>query len=182
MLVLSKPKILLSGIPGCGNTTLIKKVIDKLDRPVYGFFTKEIRKGGRRVGFEFETFNKPPDKGILSHINIKSKYRVGKYGVDLNAFEKTVIPEIENGIKQAGLIVIDEIGKMELFSERFKDLLGRLFNMESSKAIRQELLATILYRPHPFCDRLKNSRELRLIIVNTDNRDLLVDELVAVFS
>ena len=148
MSALSKHRILLTGLPGCGKTTLIKKVAAKIGTPVYGFYTQEIKTAGRRAGFAIQTFSTPPKKGVLSHIDIDSKIRVGKYGVDVDSFEKLAIPDLEAGLDQQSLIIIDEIGKMELFSKRFKDLLIQILESE------QSFLATIMYKPHPFCDRL----------------------------
>ena len=176
MSALSSRKIFLTGKPGCGKTTLIKHVVESLGIPVYGFYTGEIQKQGKRVGFSIETFSRPSQKGILSHIDIKSKHRVGKYGVDIKAFEKIALPEIEMGLKQDSLIVIDEIGKMELFSVHFRELLIELCQSQRS------LLATILYKSHPFCDKLKSHKAIEIITVNNDNRDKLVNKLASLFT
>lgn len=169
---LIKNKILLTGNPGCGKTTLIQKVIDRLNIPVFGFYTQEIKKSGQRVGFELSTISKPLKKGVLAHVDTKSQYKVGKYGVDIETFEKIALTELEAGIKSDGLIVIDEIGKMELFSVSFKNLLRKLFDSDLS------ILATILYKPHPFGDFLKQNRNIKVIVVNKNNRDYLVDEII----
>jgi len=176
MLVRSNHKILLTGLPGCGKTTLIRKVVDRLDVPVYGFFTNEIREAGQRVGFEIQTFSEPSKKEILSHIDIKSKYRVSKYGVNVDAFERLALPELEMGIKQNSLIAIDEIGKMELYLAKFEDILIELFNSQIN------LLATILYKSHPFCDRLKRHAGVEVINVNKNNQDRLIEDLLIHFA
>lgn len=169
-------KILLTGLPGCGKTTLIKRVVYGLNIGVYGFFTGEIKEKGKRVGFEIETFSAPKKRGVLSHVDIRSRCKVGKYGVDVEAFERIAIPELSAGMKQNGLIVIDEIGKMELFSIRFKDIIEQLFKGDSY------ILATIFYKPHPFCDKLKTYPGVDLITVNKDNRDELVSRIISLFS
>ena len=176
MSALSKHRILLTGLPGCGKTTLIKSVADKIIVPAYGFYTQEIRTAGRRAGFAIETFSTPPKKGVLSHIDIDSKYRVGKYGVDVDSFEKLAIPELEAGLDKQSLIIIDEIGKMELFSERFKNLLIQIFESERS------FLATIMYKPHPLCDKLKKMEGVEVITVTKWNREELFKELYLNFS
>lgn len=169
----SKRKILLTGLPGCGKTTLIKEVASRLKQPVSGFFTEEIRQHGRRVGFEIKTFGQPVRQGVLSHINIKSKYRVGQYGVDIDTFELIVLPEIQLGLQLNNLLVIDEIGKMELFSSRFKDMLITIFDSPIP------LLATISYKPQPFCDRLKSYHDVDLIVVDKSSRDKLADIIIS---
>jgi len=168
-----KSKILLTGLPGCGKTTLIKKIVSKLNRPVSGFFTNEIRQHGRRVGFEVKTFSQPVRQGVLSHIDIISKYRVGQYRVDIDIFESIVLPEIQLGLQMNNLLVIDEIGKMELFSSRFKDVLLTIFNSIIP------LLATISYKSHPFCDRLKSYEDVDLIVVDKSNRDGLAEVIIS---
>jgi nucleoside-triphosphatase THEP1 len=117
----NKMNILLTGLPKSGKTTLIEKIIQKLNRPAFGFYTKEILENKKRVGFSLITLS--GNKVILSHQNFKSNYRVGKYGVDVQGFEGMALPEIEKGIQEKGIIVIDEIGKMELFSEISGDCL-----------------------------------------------------------
>ena len=169
-------KILLTGLPGCGKTTLIKRAVDRLNVKIYGFFTREIKEKGRRVGFRIETFSKPQKNGVLSHVDIKSEYRVGKYGVDIEGFERIAIPELSAGMKQGSLIAIDEIGKMELFSDKFRDIIKQIFKSEIN------ILATIYYKHHPFCDKLKNNPGVDLITVNKDNRDELVEWIVQVLT
>lgn len=169
-------KILLTGLPGCGKTTLIKRVVNRLSTDIYGFFTSEIKEKGKRVGFSIETFSAPHKRGVLSHVNIRSKYRIGKYGVDIEAFERIAIPELSAGMKQGSLIVIDEIGKMELFSARFKDITEKIFKSDI------DILATIYYKRHPFCDKLKTCPGVDLITVSKGNRDKLGGQITQVLS
>jgi nucleoside-triphosphatase len=77
--------ILLTGSPGCGKTTLVRRVIARLNGPVGGFYTEEIRSGGARQGFKIVTFG--GQAGILAHVNLSGPLRVGRYGVDLKALD-----------------------------------------------------------------------------------------------
>jgi len=167
-------KVLITGLPGVGKTTLLKRVVEKLNCPAFGFYTSEVREAGNRVGFSLESLS--GEKGILSHKDVKSPYRVGKYGVDLRSFESIGVSELEKGLAADSLLVIDEIGKMELFSEKFKEVLLKAMEVPNP------LLATILYKSHPFCDRLKKRADTELIKIDTGNREELVDILVKRFA
>ncbi len=115
--------ILVTGRPGVGKTTLIKKVIKDLKLDAGGFYTEEVRKGGIRQGFEIVTLS--GKRGTLASVNFKSPYRVGKYGVNLRDLEEVGGGAIEEAIEKNSFLVIDEIGKMELFSEKFISLLKK---------------------------------------------------------
>ena len=154
--------ILITGKPGVGKTTLILKVVQDYQN-VHGFFTREIRKNRKRVGFAIETLD--GKKGILAHVDIQSPFRVSKYKVNLKDIEKICIPSIT---KEGDLIVIDEIGKMELFSEEFKQKV--IEALDTGKVV-----ATIMERPNLFCDKIKNRKDVNLFTVTEENRNNLVD-------
>jgi len=171
---MNRIKLLITGPPGCGKTTLVKRIADDVSYPVNGFFTAEIRKGGMRVGFEVESF--AGEKSILSHVDIRSKNRVGKYGVDIETFEKIALTEINSAISAKSLLIIDEIGKMELYSARFRELIMEAFNSEIP------IIATILYKPHPFCDRLKSAENVYIVQIRRDNLESSLKEILKKMS
>lgn len=164
-------KWLITGRPGVGKTTLITKIAAYFEGfKVGGFFTSEIRESGRRVGFSINTFS--GISGILAHVSYNGEIKVGKYKVNLPQFEQVAIPALQDAIENADVILIDEIGKMELFSSRFCEIILTIF--DSPKPV----VATIMVHSHPFADRLKARTDVTLIEVNLANRDSLAERLV----
>lgn len=162
---------LLTGRPGAGKTTLLLKIAAGLSGlRIGGFFTREIRENGSRVGFRIETFS--GESGILAHTAGKSRPCVGKYRVDVPTFERIGVDGLENALAEADVIFIDEIGKMELFSRRFREVLVRV--LDSAKTV----VATVMAYRDPFSDALKARPDIRLMEVSPTNRDLLAGELV----
>jgi nucleoside-triphosphatase len=159
--------ILLTGLPGIGKTSLIIKMSELLRsaRPA-GFYTSEIREGGIRTGFEIRGLG--GERAILSHNDIQSPYKVGKYAVDVNAFE-TYLKAADLLASPAPIIIIDEIGKMECFSQLFLDLVIKL--LDSEKVV----LASISLRGDRFIDLIKTRKDIGLFVVLRENRDELAE-------
>jgi len=132
--------ILLTGPPQSGKSTLIEKVIKRVKRPATGFFTRELREKGKRVGFLIETLD--GKTGLLAHQNIKSNYRVGKYKVNIKDLDQIAVPSMLPSTDDQ-IVVIDEIGKMECFSRLFKEPSqgticrkpGRWFNCHKGRSL-----------------------------------------------
>jgi nucleoside-triphosphatase THEP1 len=160
-----KKNILVTGLPGCGKTTLIEKVAAGIGIPVAGFLTREIREKGKRVGFWVETFD--GKKGTLAHINDQSQVRIGKYGVDLQVLEAIAVPSFHAGSSEV-LVVVDEIGKMECFSLLFRKAV--LSVLDSPNPV----LASIAERGDPFMEGIKSRKDVEVHKILASNRDLLV--------
>ena len=166
--------ILLTGKPGVGKTTLIRKISGHFPGVrVGGFWTEEMRERGRRVGFRVESFGGA--SGILAHVNFSGGPRVGKYGVDLAVFERIGVQALEAATREADVMLIDEIGKMELFSDRFQRAV--LDALNSGKL----LIATVMIRPQPFADEIKVRPDVQVIEVTPANRDGLIGKLASCF-
>jgi nucleoside-triphosphatase THEP1 len=163
------PKILLTGPPRVGKTTCIERLLERIEAPAAGFFTREVRREGRRVGFDIETLD--GRRGILARAGHKSSWRVGRYGVDLPGFEALALPALEAGLASGALLVIDEIGKMELFSEAFRSLVRRAVDGP------QAVVGTVMVGNPPFVRCLKSHPAVRLIEVTEANRDELPAKL-----
>ena len=104
-------------------TTLIERIVFEIAVPTTGFFTREIREKGRRVRFSINTLD--GKQGVLAHQNIRSKYRVGKYGVNLEDIDHIAVPSMVSQNEEM-MVIIDEIGKMECFSSFFKETVIRI--------------------------------------------------------
>jgi len=166
----TKKNLLITGLPGVGKTTLIKKISEELKHlhPV-GFYTTEIREEGMRKGFELISLG--GRKGILSHIDIKSPYRVGKYKVDIKSFED-FLDQIKFFAPTIGLIIIDEIGKMECYSDKFKKLLKEILDSE------KWMMATIALKGSELIAEIKKREDIKLFEMTKSNRDFLLSEIL----
>ena len=161
---------LLTGAPGTGKTSLIKQVAVRMRGRAGGFYTEEIRTRGAREGFRLVTLD--GQDAVLAHVDTVSRYRVGKYGVDIKSLDRVGVPALYKAAEQCDLVVIDEIGKMELFSTSFRVAVSRMTN--SGKRI----LGTIMLRPHPLADAIKNKPQVNLIVVTRTNYEQVLDELL----
>ncbi len=111
------PKLLLTGLPGVGKTTVVVKVLGSLGERALGFYTREVRERGKRVGFRLVTTW--GEEGWLARVGLDSPWRVSRYGVDL-AFLEEVVGRLREEWSPGKVLVVDEIGKMELFSSLFR--------------------------------------------------------------
>ena len=167
-------KVLLTGRPGCGKTTLIKSVVRRLPRGAGGFYTEEIRVGSTRVGFNIVTLD--GDEVVFAHVDFEKRERVGKYGLNLPALEAVGVKAVLDAVQARKLVVIDEIGPMEIRSRTFRESV----NVALDGCV--PVLATIFARPIPFADRIKSRPDVVLMEIRPDNRDRLVSELLTGIS
>jgi nucleoside-triphosphatase len=164
-----KSAYLLIGMPGTGKTSLIKQTAATLNGKAGGFYTEEIRVNGKRQGFLIRTLDGKTVQ--LAHVSISSPYHVSKYGIDLQGLDSVGIDAIRKATQQCEVVVVDEIGKMELFSDRFKATILEI--IDSGKKI----LGTIMLKSHPVADLIKNKPQVHLITVTRNNHAQVLKEI-----
>jgi nucleoside-triphosphatase len=169
--IVSRMKVLLEGRPGVGKTTVASRLAERVRAK--GFITGEIREGATRVGFAVDSLD--GERAVLAHVDFPGPPRVGKYGVDVEAFERVALPALK-GIRKGQLVVIDEIGKMELASEAFCEAVERLVERDVG------LVATVHSFRHPFTDALKRRDDVEVVKVTAANRDELPKRLAGRLS
>jgi len=165
-----KQVYLLTGRPGTGKTSLIKQAVARMKGKAGGFYTEEIRSQGVREGFRLVTLD--GQEVILAHINIHSQYRVSKYGVDIDSLDRVGVSALHKAAQQCDLVVIDEIGKMELFSANFRRAVFQM--IDSGKRI----LGTIMLNPNPWADAIKRQPQVNLVTVTRTNYQDVLEGLL----
>ena len=167
---LVKKNLLITGLPGVGKTTLIRRLYEALKEfhPI-GFYTAEIREEGVRKGFELVTLE--GKRGVLSHVDIKSRYRVGRYKVDVSGFE-----DFLDGISffdpSSNMMMVDEIGKMECLSDKFEKILKKILDSE------KWVIATIALKGSGLIAGVKQRQDIKLFEITQNNRDVLFSEIL----
>ena len=160
---------LLTGRPGTGKTSLIKQVVAELKGRAGGFYTEEMRSQGIRLGFRLITLD--GQQTTLAYTDFDKRYRVGKYGVDIEGLERVGVSALQRAAKQCDLVIVDEIGKMELFSAKFREAV--LETIGSGKMV----LGTIMLGPNPWADAIKRQPQVNLIEVTRANHHQILEEL-----
>ena len=165
-----KQVYLLTGKPGTGKTSLIKQAVAGMGGKAGGFYTEEIRSEGVRQGFRLVTLD--GQSATLAHVNIHSPYRVSKYGVDIDNFNRVGVSALLKAAQQRDLVVVDEIGKMELFSANFREAILQIIN--SGKRV----LGTIMLNANPWADAIKLKPQVNLITVTRASYPQVLEELL----
>jgi len=163
--------LLLTGRPGIGKTTVIKEVVRALGPQAGGFYTEEIRGPGGRKGFRLVTLE--GEEAVLSHVDFRGPCypRVGRYGVDVETFSRVGVGALRRAMQARRIVIIDEIGKMELFSGPFKETVLQAVSGPYT------VVATIMAKPHPWADALKQLPTVTLWELTLENRDRMQEEV-----
>ena len=166
------PRLLLEGRPGIGKTTVARRLLHLLQEagvPVGGFTTAELRTGGRREGFLVEAVSGAQE--VLAHVALPGPPRVGRYGVDLAAFDRVALPALRTP-RTGGVVVVDELGNMELASAPFRDAVMQLLDREVA------VVATVHQARHQFTDAVRRRPGVRVVRVTEATRDALPMQLM----
>ena len=171
-------KIIITGLPRCGKSTLISKLIDYYTNEksftIDGFLTPEVRESGNRIGFDIlDIFS--GNRYTLARVgDFKTEYRLGKYNIFIQEFDKYIEENLNLEGKRANLIVIDEIVKMELFSKKFHNFIKNIFSLEIP------ILATIgLKLRHPIKDYLQHLPSVQFLTLNRQNFQFVFNKIIS---
>ncbi len=161
--------ILITGLPGSGKTTLVRKLAAELqDVEPVGFFSQEIREGRARKGFGLTSFGGAT--GVLAHVDIPGPLRVGRYGVDIPGFER-FLGSLPLTAPRNMLVILDEIGKMECLSPVFLRIVNALLDSDA------QVVATVALKGSGAIERIKRRQDVELIELTGQNRDILVGDI-----
>jgi nucleoside-triphosphatase len=164
--------ILVTGRPGSGKTTLVTSLAERYSErgfKVGGFVTEEIREDANRVGFLVRDLG--GDTGILAHVTYKGKLRVGKYGVDVATFERIALHALGDGREKADLLVIDEIGRMELISSAFRSIIPEILDASIP------MLATAPAGGDAYIRAIHSRKDVTSYAINAANR-VSIEEVI----
>ena len=161
----------LTGVPGVGKTTVIRRVAGLLaGQRVAGCYTEELRVGGQRQGFRLIGFD--GQQGLIAHVDFPTRHRVGKYGVDVSALDRlaeaTLAPDPATAV-----FLVDEIGKMECLSPRFVAAMRKVLASDNT------VVATVSQKGGGFMAEIRRREHSPLWEVTRRNRDQLPARVLA---
>lgn len=165
-------RFLLEGPPKVGKTVTMRRLVKLLRQrgvAVSGFVTDEIREWDRRVGFVVRDV--AGLQAVLAHQDFQTGVQVGRFGVDVPAFERVALPALRRAQEGGGIVIIDELGRMELASAAFVEAVDNLL------AGALPVVATVHVYEHPVTDALKRRADVQRVAVTEANRDELPAQL-----
>ncbi|MGA7845498.1 MAG: NTPase [Thermoplasmata archaeon] len=176
---LASVKIGITGLPGSGKTETLLRIIDLLEDEgikVGGMITEPIVEKQRRSGFQIVDWA-TKESMVFAHEGMKSRVRSGKYGVNLAALEDLGIRALVEARASADVVVIDEVGKMEVESEAFTKAVVDTLDQDKS------IIMTLHKKSrNPLLQDIRRRDELRLLEVTPVNKNLLAFKIVKLLT
>lgn len=169
-----KRLLLLTGSPGVGKTTLLLRVVEALRARGYsvgGMVSREVRSCGARVGFELLDLSSLK-RGWLAHVNGKVGPSIGRYHVNLDDLEGLGVQAIVNAVDRCNIVAIDEVGPMELFSDKFKEAVAKA--VESKKLV----VSVVHWKSrNMLVEEMKGREDAEMYTVTCENRGSLHESI-----
>ena len=169
------PAVLLTGSPGVGKSTIISQVVKRLGPDAGGFLTLEVRDdNGFRSGFEIVTLE--GERVLLATTSPAVKHdtwlEFGRYWINVDAVEYVAVSAIIKAMEESQVVIVDEVGPMELLSAAFCDVTWKLFDSNCL------VVGTIVERSHPVADLMKQHKRVQLFEVTSATRDGLLQQII----
>ena len=160
----------LTGRPGVGKTTAVIKVLEMLDREghvIGGFYTREIRSGGVRKGFEVYDIM-TGKTGMLASTELMEGPMVGRYRVNIREFEEVGVAAVQRSLNEAEMVLVDEVGPMELFSKKFVEVIEAVLSLG-----KPSLMTVHMAARHPLAEKVRRAAGANLYVLTPENRDTI---------
>lgn len=167
-------KVGITGLPGAGKTEAMIKVVEMLEleeEVIGGMVTEAIIENGRRVGFYVQDWT-TKEKDVFAHVKFDSKVHVGRYKVDLDVLDRVGVAAIQRAMEEANVIIIDEVGKMEVESENFVKVVRDA--LETDKPM---LLTLHKKSRNPLLQDIRRRDDIRILEVTRVNKPLLTNKI-----
>ena len=176
---MAAPVILLTGRPGIGKTTVVKKIVQLLVGNAGGFYSREVRENGKRLGFEIVTLEGEADflAQKTSEAIFAEEVTFEGYKVNLGAINSIAVPSLLTAMEQQKVVIVDEIGPMEIFSSKFRETVQKLLDNKDAR-----IMGTIVKRSYEFADDIKANPRVKVVELTLENRDALPNEIYSVFA
>lgn len=177
--MISDIKIGITGLPGAGKTTALLRVIDMLkdeELKVGGMINEPIIEKRHQVGVTTKNLL-TGEQEIFASVDFESKIMVGKIGVNIPVLERVGVQAIKDACEQCDLIVIDEVGKMEVESEMFSEV------VKAALEVNKPMILTLHKKSrNPLLQDIRRRDDVRILEVTPTNRNLLPYKIVRLMN